>query len=396
MNVFKLSVKVAARHWNYLLIYLAAFGAMALIGSGAIQVASPDQFQEDRPKVAVIDRDASALSSALGDYALAEAQPVTVEDGTFGLQDAAAKDLASYVLVIPEGFESELIAAAREGRDAPQLGAVVSYQSARGSLVDERVKSFARSLYGFAATDAGASAADIAARASEACRDETPVAFVPVESKGIPAAYLNFAAFSAYALFTAPSIFIAVGFAALRRLDVRRRLASGPVPSSRFGLQVLGASLVFTLAVWAVLGALGIVAVNPASGGASAFGIAVVLAAQLSFALVGCAVGFLLLQVGVSESMANGVGNIAGLVCSFFSGAWIPLSIMGEGVRLVASFTPFFWATDAMTLVAEAPDVTVALAAQAAGEVGVTVLWAVVIGVLAVALGRVRLRERGA
>ena len=120
-----------------------------------------------------------------------------------------------------------------------------------------------------------------------------------------------------------------------------------------------------------------------------------VLAAQLAFALVGCATGFLLWQIGVSETMANGVGNIAGLACSFFSGAWIPLSIMGEGVREAAAFTPFYWATDAMTLVAEAPDITRGVMGQAAGEVGVTLLWAVVIAALAVALGRIRLRESG-
>ena len=49
-----------------------------------------------------------------------------------------------------------------------------------------------------------------------------------------------------------------------------------------------------------------------------------------------------------------------------------------------------------MTLVAKAPSVTSGVLAQAASEIGITVLWAVVVGVLAVALGRIRLRERGA
>ena len=39
MSVFKLAAKIIARHWNYLLIYTVALGAMAILGSGAIQAA---------------------------------------------------------------------------------------------------------------------------------------------------------------------------------------------------------------------------------------------------------------------------------------------------------------------------------------------------------------------
>ena len=396
MNVFKLALRVAMRHWSYLVIYLMSIGGMALVGSGAIQVAATDEFHEDAPKIAVIDRDRSELSAALVDFAQRDAVAVEVEDSTFGLQDAAAKDLANYVLIIPEGFERDLARAAREGDEAPSRETVVSYQSARGSLANERVTSYAQALYGFAAVDPSASMGDIVARADAACADETPVDFVAVESQGIPARYLNYAAFSAYALFAASAIFLAVGLAPLQRLSVRRRLVAGPVPSARYGVQVLLTCLVFSLFIWAILSVAGVVLVNPLAEGASAVGVVVVAAAQLAFALVGGAVGFLLWQLGASETAANGVGNIFGLVCSFFSGVWIPLSILGETVRAAAAFTPFFWATSAMTLVANAPSVTSGVLAQAASEIGITVLWAVVVGVLAVALGRIRLRERGA
>ena len=167
------------------------------------------------------------------------------------------------------------------------------------------------------------------------------------------------------------------------------------MPSSRYGVQVFAACATFSLFIWAILAGLGLLAINPLAEEASVEGVAVVLAAQLSFALLGCAAGFLLWQIGVSETMANGVGNIAGLICSFFSGAWIPLSIMGEGVREAAAFTPFYCATDDMTLIVEAPSITWGIRGQAAGEGGVTLLWAVVVAALAVALGRIRLRESG-
>ena len=143
MNVFKLALKVAVRHWNYLVIYMVALGAMSLLGSGAIEVAPHGEFKADSPKVAVIDRDGTDASAALAAFALKDAEEVRVDDSTFGLQDASAKDLASYVLIIPEGFQADLLDAARTGGDAPELQTVISYQSARGSLVDQRVRGFA-------------------------------------------------------------------------------------------------------------------------------------------------------------------------------------------------------------------------------------------------------------
>ena len=395
MSVFKLAAKIIARHWNYLLIYTVALGAMAILGSGAIQAAPANEFANDAPKVAIIDRDNSALSTALKDFALKDAVEVPIEDSTFALQDAAAKDLASYVLIIPEGFQRDFMEAAREDNNAPALETVVSYQGARGALMDRRVKAFVQSMYGFAAVDPGATATEVAGSATEACGNETPVELLPVESEGLSAKYVNFASFSSYALFTSSAIFIAVGLASLRRPEMRRRLTVGPVRSSSYGTQVGLACVLASIAIWALISVAGLAVFDPLGAGATLASVAVVVVGQLGIALIGAAVGFLLWQLSASDSVANGVGNIVGLACSFFSGTWIPLSVAGEGVRIAAAFTPFYWATQAMVSVSQAAQVTSDLLIQAAGEVSVTFLWAAAIALVAIALGRARLREAG-
>ncbi len=395
MNVFKLATKIITRHWNYLLIYTVALGAMAILGSGAIQAAPANEFANDAPKVAIIDRDNSALSTALKDFALKDAVEVPIEDSTFALQDAAAKDLASYVLIIPEGFQQDFLEAAREGNNAPVLETVVSYQGARGALMDQRVKAFVQSMYGFAAVDSDATATEVAGSATEACGNETPVELLPVESEGLSAKYVNFASLSSYALFTSSAIFIAVGLASLRRSEMRRRLTVGPVRSSSYGTQVGLACVLASIAIWALISVAGLVVFDPLGAGATLASVAVVVVGQLGIALIGAAVGFLLWQLSASDNVANGVGNIVGLACSFFSGAWIPLSVAGEGVRIAAAFTPFYWATQAMVSVSQTAQVTSDLLIQAAGEVGVTFLWAAAIALVAIALGRARLREAG-
>lgn len=394
MRVFSLAMKVALRYWQYLLIYGVALGCIALAGSGAFQTTQSGDFQETAPKVAVIDRDNSATSRALSAFALSKGTPVEVEDSTFGLQDAAAKDSASYVLIIPETFEADLREAAKEGVQAPTLENVVSYQNAQGSLANEQVKGYVQTLYGFyAATDA--SAEQVVSWADEVHEDETPVGFVSVDSTGLPKGYVNYASFSAYALFTAVSIFIAVGFAPLRRSDARRRLMAAPVPNGRYGMQLALACALCGLAVWAVLAVVGLAVFDPMGAGASAASIAVVVLAQLTYALMGTAFGFLLLQLGAGTAAANGAGNIVGLVLSFFGGGWGSFDLMGEGMRAVVTFTPFYWATSAMELVCESPDVTSSVMLQAFGYLGVSALFAVAIAVVALAVGRSRQREHG-
>ena len=294
MNVFKLAVTIIARHWSYLLIYTLALGCMAILGSGAIETPQASEFSNDAPKVAVVDRDGSELSAALTDFALKDAVEVHVEDSTFALQDAAAKDLASYVLIIPEGFQEGLVEAAHSGADAPTLETVVSYQGARGALMDQRVKAYVQSLYGFASVDAQASARDVANNATAACGDETPVELFSVDSEGLSVKYINFAAFSAYALFTSSAIFIAVGLASLRKTEMRRRLVVGPVRSESYGAQVGLACVLASLVIWAVIAAAGLAVFRPLAGGAAPASVAIVVFGQLGVALIGAAFGFLL------------------------------------------------------------------------------------------------------
>ena len=146
MHIFKLAGRVALRHRGLLALYvlmMAAFGFLMASYVGD----DTSSYQETRPTVAVIDRDGSALSGAIADFVLGAGTPVELPDTACALQDAAAKDLATYVLVIPEGYGDALVRAAREGGAMPILERSVSFQGAQGSLMDEHVRAFAQRLF---------------------------------------------------------------------------------------------------------------------------------------------------------------------------------------------------------------------------------------------------------
>lgn len=390
MHVFKLAMKVALRHWTYLLIYVVFLGGMGVAMSAS--AGAPLQtgaFEGSAPKVAVINRDSSPAADALERFALENGTPVAVEDSVFGLQDAAAKDLASYVLEIPAGFGNGLMEAAAQGEDAPTLETVVSFRGADGSLMDQRVKAYARTLYGFASTTT-ASQDTVVNWTNDAMSQRAAASYIPLEVEGISSQFLTYASFSTYSLFAACAIFIAVGFAPLNTLEIRRRLGTAPAGSLRIGVQVGLACLVFGLIIWAAVAALGLASCAAGLVGTSWQSVALVLAAQLAFSLVGTAVGFLLWRLKVGDQAANGVGNIFGLVLSFLSGAWVPFDVVGEGVRAAAHFTPSFWAVDAMTKVYEAPALTPDVLAGVAADLGIVLLFAAAIVTVALAITRTR------
>ena len=146
MHIFKLAGRVALRHRGLLALYVLMMAAFGLLMASYVGD-DTSSYQETRPTVAVIDRDGSELSGALADFVLGAGTPVELPDTAYALQDAAAKDLATYVLVIPEGYGDALVRAAREGGAMPTLERSVSFQGAQGSLMDERARAFAQRLF---------------------------------------------------------------------------------------------------------------------------------------------------------------------------------------------------------------------------------------------------------
>lgn len=96
--------------------------------------------------------------------------------------------------------------------------------------------------------------------------------------------------------------------------------------------------------------------------------------------------------MGAREEVLNACGNILDMVMSFMDGAWVSLSFMGPAVVAAAHFFPTYWTNSS---------VDVALSAASSGlsaadlgtyltGVGITVLFAIAITSVGLALARAR------
>ena len=129
MSTFKTALRMALAHPFYLLIYTVFISLMGVFIAASVSWNS-SQLTEYKPydaNVIVVDRDGSDLSRALTKHLGSRFELVTgVGDDTYDLADAlaksnSAKGSADCVFFIPEGFEDDLVAAARAGEALPKL-----------------------------------------------------------------------------------------------------------------------------------------------------------------------------------------------------------------------------------------------------------------------------------
>ena len=396
MRLCNLAVRVAFRHSLYFGIYVVLLAALALLSAGGLDKSSRSEnttFEDDTPTVAVIDRDDSALSRAVADAARAHSEVVDVADTPRALQDAAAKDLATYTLVIPAGFEHGLLEAAHTGEDAPELQTLISYKSGRGSIANERVRGYVQSLYGFAASAPNASDAQLVAWADAAQDTRTPVEIASGNTGHLPQSYGTYAVLSCYPAFTGTCALVAVGLKSLSDARMKQRLLTAPLQRDAFGAQMAMACGVIGLVVWAFIAGAGLVFYDVFSSGIPLAAVAITALGQLAFTAVGAATGFLLWQVGGRQMATNAAANVTGLVLMFLSGALMPVATMTPEVLTLARCTPFYWTAQAVDQLVSAVALTGDVAAGTLGSIGVTMAFAVAIAAVGLAVGRARTRD---
>lgn len=382
MSTFKTALRMALAHPFYLLIYTVFISLMGVFIAASVSWNS-SQLTEYKPydtNVIVVDRDDSDLSRALTKHLGSRFELVTgVDDDTYDLADAlsksnSAKGSADCVFFIPEGFEGDLVAAARAGESLPKLD--VTYGA--GTMA--------------AALEPAASNGDVAKAAEHAATERAEVEIEQVKVDSTAAATLeSYFNFGAYAIISSVIVSVGLVFSGMNEPERVRRMEAGPVSERQRSLAVFAAAAVLTVCIWFVSSMMGVVGFAGAVAEVGVGRVCLALAATFALALTPLAVGFTLSSLGAREELLNGVGNLLGMLTTFLGGAWMPLSLMGSAVQTVAHFVPTYWVNDAIGK-ALASDLTSTVLGDIACDLGVTVLFAAAIAAVGLALSRAKSR----
>ena len=395
MSTFRTSLRIVWGHRLYVLIYLvfiSMLGVLAVGGASSSPDAEETGFIAAKPTVAVIDRDGSDISRGITEYVCAQGTSINVADDERSIQDAAAEDRASYVLVIPAGYGDALMDAAATGDEVPSLETVVSYQSSAGTLMDLSVRGYLQSAYGFAATVAS-SQADVVRLASDAAAEKVSTTIVATEAEPLSSWLLYYFQFATYPIFASVTMVVAVLMNSLNERDVRMRSLAAPITSVRRSFQTFLACRVMGLVAWAWICLVGFALNDGAATIATApVQVALMCGSLLAYSLVSVTAGFLVGQLGVGEMAANAISNVAGMALSFLGGGWVQLALMPTAVQQAARFCPSYWSTTAANDAFLLTETSGAAVAGVLGEIGVVCLFAVAIFAVSLVIGRSRMR----
>lgn len=429
MSTFRTYLRIIWAHKAYLLIYLVMLAMVCVLmglGNGGSSTADSDvaadgeaTFQPTQVRVGVIDRDGTALSHALASHILEGNKQVDVADDSRAIADAMARNTASYLLVIPAGWQDGLLGAAQTGTDAPDLQTYVSYSSAEGRLLDIEAVSYADALYGNAATLGGGShgttsADTVSTAAASTGTDSTDTDTLEQIVETTDAAWQNdaeavvmqqavtplsdglaaAARFTSYSIFAAVTVSIALLMKRLNSKPVRDRSLASPQPARSRNAALLCTCTTVALVAWAVNFGLEVAVLGGSAPVRAPVQLALVGLALLIYALVSAAIGFFLGTLGISENAANAVANILGMMMSVLGGAWTGLSLLPDSLLSIAHFTPAYWVTRVVDGAAGMGSVSMDTVSPLLGYLGICALFGVAATAAGLVAGRTRARKR--
>ena len=110
MNICKRALTIALRHPLYLIIYIGFLSSMGVVLMGEVGGSGAREATEvPRARIALVDRDGSAVAQSLEEMLSQTDELITVADEPLALQDALATGKADAVLAIPAGFGDALM-----------------------------------------------------------------------------------------------------------------------------------------------------------------------------------------------------------------------------------------------------------------------------------------------
>lgn len=266
MSTFKTALRMALAHPFYLLIYTVFISLMGVFIAASVSWNS-SQLTEYKPydaNVIVVDRDGSDLSRALTKHLGSRFDLVMgVGDDTYDLADAlsksnSAKGSADCVFFIPEGFEGDLVAAARVGESLPKLDVTYGAGTMAAALSSAEASRWISLAGAAAALEPAAFNGDVAKAAEHAAAKRAKVEIEQVKVDSTAAATLeSYFNFGAYAIISSVIVSVGLVFSGMNEPERVRRMDAGPISDRQRSLAVFAAAAVLTVCIWFVSSMMG-------------------------------------------------------------------------------------------------------------------------------------------
>lgn len=335
MTVFKTCVKILKSNWIMLLIYFSIFTFLSLSMGGNAKETNEKIFESTNIKLSIINNDNSDYADSLVNYLSSNSNIVEIINSKEGISDGLFYRITEYVLEIPSGFGESI----KNGKEI-ELNKYEVAGSYSGVFMDNMINNYVEKMK--------KNGPDINTPI------ETKITLEGEKNEAQPIVYIyNFAAYAIMAI-----VILGVGtvMSTFSKPDLRRRNLVSPVSSFKINISQILCSLAYSILVWILFMISGLaVAGKQIIQGAGIY----MSINMLVYSMVCLSMGFFVSAIVKSENGRMIITNVISLGFSFIGGVMVPLSFLGDGVKIIGSFTPTYWYVSANETLVKTTEFTI-------------------------------------
>ena len=343
MPVFKGAMKIARQNLILIFMYVGIIALSLILTIGNNANSQDAAYAAVSMDISFVDEDESPLSQALarhlaGVHTLKECE----NDSAALLEDLYYRE-SDFVLRIPQGFGAD--------PEAHPLLVTEVPGSYTGVYLENQIESYLNQIELYEI--AGFSAEEAISMADGA---PAPAVTVLEQSRQEGLNVGPFFQFLPYGAICMLSFVIGNVLCAFTKTQVRKRTGASSFTHRRMEWELLLAVAVFGVLIFLIFLiflVMGTLFYGSPFWSASHLGLHLInLAAMI---LVSMSLAYLIAMVANTQESLSGIVNSLSLGMSFFCGVFVPLELLGEGVKAVAHFLPFFWYEQSNDLLARFP-----------------------------------------
>lgn len=340
MPVFKAAMKIALKNMGLILMYVCIVALSLILTIGNTAGSQEQDYAAASMKISLVDEDDSELSQALIRHLSGIHQIRECENDSARLVEDLYYREADYALRIPQGFGADPARFPLQVTEVPG--------SYAGVYLKNQIDSYLSQIHFYQAADFTLEQA-----ISLADQAVSPTVEVLNQSSRTQNRFGAFFQFIPYGAICMLSYAIGNVLCAFMKTEVRKRIGASALTHRRIEWELLLSVGVFGAAVFGIFLIMAVAFLG--TDFFSADNLILYLSNMAVMILVCMSLAYLIAMGVRSQESLSGIVNSLSLGMSFLCGVFVPLEILGEGVKTAAHFLPFYWYEQANLVISTTP-----------------------------------------
>lgn len=383
MTVFKGYMKITKRNMGMILMYLVIFLGLSMAMQNLAKQNEVSDYAAEKLNIAVVDKDGGTLAKGLISYLNKYHNVSSMENDKGVMQEALYYEDVELIVRIPVDFMKKCL---QNGEKLPISKVPGSYNSI---YAQQQITTFLNQVRTY--TAAGYSVEE----SLDKIESETASKVTMIDLSGnqgqMPAHGYMFRYFP-YLYISVLCYVLGLILVSFRQIDIRRRMLASAVSLKRQTIEAAYAFLLLGTGLWVIT----ILLAAALNGTVFLTDKNVIYYAANSFVmmLVTLAIAFLLGMLVSKPTLVTTIVTPLSLGMCFTCGVFVPLAMLGKGVKRVAQFFPFYWYERVNDTLSEYQNIAGSVKMGVLRSIGLQILFAAAVVGVALVISRYKQQEQ--